>query len=414
MSKSIPASAIGITQPYWLEKKHPIGSYVIDSLSCLGFPEAPAPKAGIFRISIGDQYIDVTRPIVYKSTDPVRGELYAPLVIAPPVTATVGEKAYVFNNDTPKNIKVQLHSFKDHTKGTLIPKAPAGWLVSPKQIDFNFLKKDDEQSMEFTVTPAGKVSSGDIAFAANVEGKTYQQGLKVVGYDHIPVQTLFPFAEARVEKVDLKFNGKKIGYIAGAGDLVPESLLQIGYEVTRLTVNQVINGDLSVYDAIITGVRLYNINEQIGLMQPKLMNYVKDGGTLLVQYNVNTPLKLANIGPYPFTLSRDRVTEEDAKVSFPVPDDPALNFPNKITVQDFDGWIQERGLYFAGNIDTHYTPLLLMNDTGEPANNGSLLVASYGKGKYVYTSLAFFRELPAGVPGAYRLFVNLISKAAQN
>jgi LmbE family N-acetylglucosaminyl deacetylase len=409
LTKSIPAGTIGITQPYWLEKKHPIGSYIIDSLAYLGLPEAPAPKAGIFRISIGDQYIEVTRPIVYKTTDPVRGELYSPLVIAPPVTATVAEKAYVFNNDTPKNIKVQLQSFKDHTSGTLSPKAPAGWLVSPKQIDFKFLKKGEEQTVEFTVTPAGKVSGGDISFVATVEGKAYQQGLKVVGYEHIPVQTLFPFAEAKVEKVDLKITGKKIGYIAGAGDLVPESLVQIGYDVSRLTVNQVINGDLSAYDAIITGVRLYNINEQIGLMQPKLMNYVKEGGTLLVQYNVNAPLKMNAIGPYPFTLSRDRVTEEDAKVSFPVPDDPALNFPNKITTQDFDGWIQERGLYFAGDIDTHYTPLLVMNDTGEQSNNGSLLVAGYGKGKYVYTSLAFFRELPAGVPGAYRLFVNLIS-----
>jgi hypothetical protein len=172
----------------------------------------------------------------------------------------------------------------------------------------------------------------------------------------------------------------------------------------------VINEDLSSFDAIITGVRLYNINEQIGLMQPKLMDYVKNGGTVLVQYNVNSPLKINDLGPYPFRLTRDRVTEEDAKVTFLNPAHPALNYPNKITVKDFDGWIQELGLYFATDIDSHYTPLLSMHDTDEAASNGSLLIADYGKGKYVYTSLSFFRELPAGVPGAYRLFVNLISK----
>jgi hypothetical protein len=224
------------------------------------------------------------------------------------------------------------------------------------------------------------------------------------------VQTLFPFASAKVEKADLKFAGMNIGYIAGAGDLIPESLTQIGYHVTRLTESQVINDDLSVYDAVITGVRLYNISEELDAMQPKLMSYVKNGGVLLVQYNVNGTLKRNDIGPYPFTITRDRVTDEDAKVTFLAPDDDALNFPNKITARDFDGWIQERGLYFAANIDAHYTPVLGMNDAGEQNSNGSLLVAPYGKGRFVYTSLAFFRELPAGVPGAYRLFVNLISK----
>ncbi|MBB5639117.1 LmbE family N-acetylglucosaminyl deacetylase [Pedobacter cryoconitis] len=407
----ISARQLGLTQPYWLEKKHPIGSYIIDSLANLGLPEAPAPRAGVFRVIFGNQYIDVTRPLVYKHTDPVKGELYQPLVVAPPVTATMTEHSFVFTNNSPKTITVQLKSFKAGAKGILQPSVPAGWKVSPEKIDFNLLNKVEEQNMEFVVTPAGQVNEGQFSLSLKVDGETYQKGLKVIGYDHIPVQTLFPLAEARVERVDLKFAGKKIGYIAGAGDLIPESLTQIGYQVTRLSEKQVINGDLSGYDAIITGVRLYNINEQIGLMQPKLMNYVKNGGVLLVQYNVNSPLKITDIGPYPFQLTRDRVTEEDAKVNFLAPSHPSLNFPNKITAKDFDGWIQERGLYFATGIDSHYTPVLQMNDTGESASNGSLLVADYGKGKFVYTSLAFFRELPAGVPGAYRLFVNLISKS---
>jgi LmbE family N-acetylglucosaminyl deacetylase len=406
----IAGNSIGITQPYWLKKTHPIGHYMIDSLAHLGMPEAPAPHLGTLRISFGKQFIDITRPVIYKHTDPVRGEVYQPLAIAPPVTATIAEKSFVFTNNTPKKITVRLKGFKDKTRGVLTPKLPEGWKVSPEKVDFNLQNKGMEQSLEFTVWPAGSITSGELSIWATVEGNTYNQGLKVLSYDHIPVQTLFPFASAKVEKADLKFAGMNIGYIAGAGDLIPESLTQIGYHVTRLTESQVINDDLSVYDAVITGVRLYNISEDLDAMQPKLMNYVKNGGVLLVQYNVNGTLKRNDIGPYPFTITRDRVTDEDAKVTFLAPDDDALNFPNKITAKDFDGWIQERGLYFAANIDAHYTPVLGMNDTGEQNSNGSLLVAPYGKGRFVYTSLAFFRELPAGVPGAYRLFVNLISK----
>jgi LmbE family N-acetylglucosaminyl deacetylase len=408
--KPVSADHIGITQPYWLVKKHPIGSYVIDSLTQLGFPELPAASAGTVRISFGKQYIDVKRPVIYKYTDPVKGEIYQPLVVGPPVTATMTDKAFVFNNITPRKILVSLKSFKAAQQGQLIPAVPKGWSVSPEKFDFNLQNKGGEQNAEFTITPGAEISSGIIAMNLKIEGKTYNQGWKEVGYDHIPQQTLFPLAEARAERIDLKFSGRKIGYIAGAGDLIPESLTQIGYQVIRLTEKQVINEDLSGYDAIITGVRLYNINEQIGLMQPKLMEYVKNGGTVLVQYNVNSPLKINDLGPYPFRLTRDRVTEEDARVTFLNPAHPALNYPNKITAGDFEGWIQELGLYFAADIDSHYTPLLSMHDTDEPAGNGSLLVADYGKGKYVYTSLSFFRELPAGVPGAYRLFVNLISK----
>ena len=407
----IATNSIGITQPYWLEKKHPIGSYVIDSLAYLGLPEAPAPHAGVFRISFGKQFIDVTRPIVYKHTDPAKGELYQPLVIAPPATATMTEKAFVFNNNTPKKIVVQLKGFKQNTKGLLVPKAPEGWKILPAQVDFDLQQKGEEQPVEFTVTPAGNVFGGTLSMSVIVDGKTYHKGLKVIGYDHIPVQTLFPVAEAKVERVDLKFAGMNIGYLAGAGDLIPESLMQIGFQVTRLTEKQVLSGDLSSYDAIITGVRLYNINEQIAVMQPKLMDYVKNGGTLLEQYNVNAPLQINDLGPYPFQLTRgDRVTDEDAKVDFLVPNHAVLNYPNQITSKDFEGWIQERGLYFASHIDSHYAAILGMHDAGEENSNGSLLVTDYGKGKFVYTSLSFFRELPAGVPGAYRLFVNLLAK----
>ncbi|TKC03956.1 PIG-L family deacetylase [Pedobacter frigoris] len=398
-----------LTQPYWLEKSHALGTFVVDSLSKIGLAENPIDLSGVFRVKIGDDVIVKKLPLIYKYTDQVRGELYQPVVIAPPVTATMSEKAFVFNGNESKQIAVRLKSFKDNAAGTITAVLPSGWKASPEKLEFNLNKKGDEQIVSFTVTPAGAVTGGDLSLNVSVDGLTYNKSLRVIDYEHIPVQTLFPLAEAKVEKIDLKFAGKRIGYLAGAGDLVSESLKQIGYDVVDLTEGQVINGDLSGFDAIVTGVRLYNVNERIKSMQPRLMKYVENGGVLMVQYNVSSPLRLDNIGPYPFRLSRDRVTEEDAKVKIIAPADKALNYPNKITEKDFDGWIQERGLYFVTGADQKYTSLLSMNDQGESAKDGSLIVADYGKGRFVYTGISFFRQLPAGVPGAYRLFVNLIS-----
>ncbi len=398
-----------LSQPYWLKEKHPIGMYTVEDQSLIGFPEDPNLPTAKFTFNVAGKSITFERPVVYKYTDQVRGELYRPLVVAPPVTATMAEKAFVFNGNESKQIKVTLKSFKENATGTLLPFVPSGWKVSPEKIDFNLVKKGDEQVVLFTLTPAGNTAGGTLSLTLNIDGKSYHNGLRIVDYEHIPVQALFPVAEARVEKIALKFAGKRIGYIAGAGDLVAESLKQIGYDVLNLTESQVVNTDLSGFDAIITGVRLYNVNEQIKAMQPKLMKYVSEGGVLLVQYNVNSPLKLNDLGPYPFGLSRDRVTEEDAKVTVLAATDQSLNYPNKITDKDFEGWIQERGLYFVTDADKRYTPVMSMNDAGETAKNGALIVADYGKGRYVYTGISFFRQLPAGVPGAYRLFVNLIS-----
>ena len=398
-----------ITQPYWLEKPHLLGTYTVDSLSRIGLAENPPGLSAFFRVTIGDQVIEMRRPVVYKYTDQVRGELYQPLVIAPPITATLSDKAFVFIGNEPKKITVQLKSFKDNAVGVLEPKVPAGWVVSPKKLNVNLARKGDEQAVALSITPAGNATSGSLLLNVLVDGKTYHHGLKVIDYEHIPTQTLFPFAEAAINKVDLKLAGKRIGYIAGAGDLVAESLKQVGYDVVNLSPYQVINTDLSAFDAIVTGVRLYNVSDDIKSMQPKLMKYVEEGGTLLVQYNVSGPLKINDIGPYSFGITRDRVTEEDAKVTMLAPQHAVLNFPNKITEKDFDGWIQERGLYFVSGQDEKYTAVLGMNDKGESTKNGSLIVADYGKGRFVYTGLSFFRQLPAGVPGAYRLFVNLIS-----
>jgi hypothetical protein len=393
-----------------LADKHLTGQYVINDQLLVGQAENVNPLNVQVTLEIAGKKINFVSPVLYKYTDPVNGEIYQPLAIAPPITATLSEKAYTFAGNSAKTIQVSLKSFRNNTSGKLMPQVPVGWMVSPKSIDIKFAKKGDEQTIDFVITPSGSINSGNISFQISDQGKSYSEGLKIVAYNHIPQQTLFPKTEARAEKIDLKISGKRIAYLLGAGDLVPDALKQVGYDVTILSENQAASFDLGAYDAIITGIRTYNVNDRMKFLQPKLLKYVENGGTLLVQYNVSNGLKVQDIGPYPFKLSRNRVTEENAKVTFLAPNHPALNYPNKITEADFNGWIQERGLYFVTDADPKYTSILRMKDTNEADQDGSLIVADYGKGKFVYTSLVFFRELPAGVPGAYRLFVNLIAK----
>lgn len=401
--------ASSLSQPYWLNNKSEPGSYSFSGQELAGSPENPDPLSIRFHFNIEGEHIAFERPVMFKSTDPVRGEVYQPLVIAPPVTATIGEQSYVFTGNSARSIQVRLKSFKDASTGKLVPQVPEGWKVSPAVLDFSLLKKGDEQTVNFLVTPAGKTATGTLSFKINLDGQTYTRGLKVLSYEHIPVQTVFPLSESKLQRLDIQTDGKQIGYLAGAGDLIPESLRQIGFQVTAINENEILNGDLSKFDAIISGVRAYNVNDRLRFIQSKLMEYVKNGGTYLVQYNVSSPLVLTDIGPYPFKISRERVTEEDAKVTLLSPGHPILSYPNKISTKDFEGWVQERGVYFLSDLDSHYTSVLGMSDQNEKNGAASLVVTDHGKGRFVYTSLAFFRQLPAGVPGAYRLFVNLIA-----
>ncbi|KEQ30789.1 LmbE family protein [Pedobacter antarcticus 4BY] len=410
----IDANTFEISQPYWLREKHTLGSFKVESYEELGQPEAPGAGTGPLKLEIGGQEIKLNRSLVFSETDPVKGELINPAVIAPPVTATMNAASYLFLNGETKKITIKLRSFMTRSSGNLKISLPQGWKADRNNIPFQLNGKGVIQDIEVAVTPERSSKGGTITLEIETGGKSYTKGYQEIRYDHIPVLTLFPEAEAKAVQTELHYGGKKIAYIAGAGDLIPQSLQQIGYQVTQLSPAQILSSDLSVYDAVITGVRLYNISNEIKAMQPRLLEYVSAGGTLLVQYNVDSPLKLESPGPYPMKLTRERVTEEDAEVTFLHPDHPALNYPNKITKADFEGWIQERGLYFASEFDSRYTALFSMHDLGAAPANGSLLLTKYGKGKFVYTSLAFFRELPAGVPGAYRLFVNLISSNNPN
>ena len=399
-----------ITQPYWLAQEHEIGRYKIGPQTNLYFPEGKAAEFIRFEINFGQTAISYQRPIVYKYTDQVRGEVYQPLTVTPPVTINLNSKSFVFNGEQTKIITLKLKAFKNDAKGTLSLKLPKGWIASPQKVEFDLKKYNQEQDFTFSISAQANAQNGDLETSVLIDGNAYNYGIKTISYEHIPAITYFPSAKAKLIKLDLKTTAKNIGYLAGAGDLVPEALKEIGLNVTLLNENEVMNGDLSKYDAIIAGVRAYNVNERIQFMQQKLMSYVENGGIYLVQYNVNRPLLIDQIGPYPFGISRDRITEEDAKVIFTKPESKALNYPNKLTEKDFENWIQERGIYFAGSTDSRYEKPLSMKDTGEKETDGALLIANYGKGKFIYTGLVFFRELPAGVPGAYRLLMNLISK----
>lgn len=322
----------------------------------------------------------------------------------------MGHSLQTTSRHKPQNVEIKLRSFTK-ASGSISIKPISGWKISPDKIDFINKNKGDEWSVSFTVEPTGSAPETRVFEAlVTANGKEFSRGIQQINYNHIPNITPFPPSEAKLIGLDLKIAGKKIGYIEGAGDLVPNALKQVGYDVHQLSENEILNGDLSGYDAIITGVRAYNVNPRLAIEQPKLLEYVKNGGNLVIQYNNNAGLVIKQIGPYPFTVVNKRVTDEDAKITVTDPQNPVLNYPNKITQDDFNGWVQERGLYYVGDIDPNYKAPLQMNDPGEAPNNGALITGNYGEGRFVYTSLAFFRQLPAGVPGAYRLFINLLSK----
>lgn len=298
---------------------------------------------------------------------------------------------------------------KPQVKGILKLDLPKGWKSEPANVNFDLSEKYQEQNYLFTITPPAKNEEAIIKSIAVVDGKDFDKSIRTINYRHIPSQTLFPPAEAKLAKLDVKTTVTKIGYIAGAGDDVPMALRQMGCTVTMLN-EAALSKDLSIYEAIIVGIRAYNTETRLAYYQEKLMDYVKNGGTMVVQYTIPAHLLVKQIGPYPIQLSQERVAEEDAEMRFLKPNHTLLNYPNKITEKDFKGWIQERGLYFASDWDkTHYEAIFSSNDTDESLKEGSVLYAQYGKGHYIYTGLSFFRELPAGVTGAYRLFANMIS-----
>jgi LmbE family N-acetylglucosaminyl deacetylase len=398
-----------LSQPYWLKDPGSLGMYAVNDPSLIGLPENPPALEATYTLIINQVPFTFKVPVVYKRVDPVEGEIYTPFKIIPPVFVNLAEKVLMFADDKPKQLVVTVKAGKENINGRVSLEMPAGWRAEPASEAFNLTAKEESKTFIFRVSPPAGQSEGTLRATVLANGQTYNQSLETINYDHIPVQLVFPPATAQIARLDLKKSGDRIGYIMGPGDEVPASLTQIGYEVTLLKNQDLTAASLKKYDAVVVGVRAYNTEDYLKFAQASLLDYVQEGGTLVVQYNVSSGLVPDKLGPYPFKLSRERVAVEEAPVKFLKPNHPVLNYPNKITAADFSGWVQERGLYFANSWDPQYEAILSASDPGEAPQEGGLLVARSGKGYYIYTGYAFFRQLPAGVAGAYRLFTNLIS-----
>lgn len=408
-AKSKLPADLPVSQPYWLEKPIDKGVFQIEKQQNIGFPENRPQTETEFIFEIDGQRFTFVKPWVYKSTDPAQGEIYRPFEIRPAVTTTITEPVFIFSSLEPKTVTIVVEAQRQRVKGSVKPEIPAGWKSVPESANFDLTGKYQQQYFSFIITPPANNQEVKLKAIATVDGQMFDKSIKTIAYQHIPSQTIFPTSEAKLAKIDVKTTVKNIGYIAGAGDDVPVALRQMDCQVTMLNEAGLAK-DLAIYDAIVVGVRAYNTEGYLANYQSKLMDYVKNGGTMVVQYTIPGGQKVKQIGPYDIELGRDRVAEEDAEMRFLLPDHPLLNYPNKITQKDFEGWIQERGLYFAQTWDkTNYQALFSANDKEETLKEGSVLYAQYGKGHYIYTGLSFFRELPAGVTGAYRLFANMIS-----
>jgi len=405
-----------ITQPYWLETKMEQGYFNVNDQTKIGIPDIQPSYVLTVKMNIEGEDFNFSRAVKYKFTDPVRGELYWPLVVAPPVLVTPSEDLKIIMNGNDKtNGTVSIKGLKRNFTGKMVAfsesdmKPLTNFSFSTQKVRVN--SKGQSLSYDFNGN-AIKTSSNVLFGVTDTLGNNLIKSDKhEIKYDHIPTINYFHDADVALKVVNVETYGKKIGYIVGAGDKVPEALEQMGFEVNRLNLKEISKNPLDKFDAIIVGVRAYNTLDWLPNYYDKLMKYVENGGNLIVQYNTANFISSvrSKIGPYDFTISRNRVTDENATVTFLKPEHPALNFPNKINQDDFKGWIQERSIYDGVDTTGKFEKILAMNDPGEKPDDGSLLIAKYGRGYFTYTGLVFFRELPAGVPGAYRLLANLIA-----
>ncbi|TRX21692.1 PIG-L family deacetylase [Flavobacterium franklandianum] len=402
-------STIEFTQPYWLKDKGTEGMYTVPDQKNIGIPDVIREAKVVFNINIKEIEIPFERIVVYKYNDDVKGEMYNYLDVVPEVTTSILDKVSLFKDNKKKYIGVKIKAGKEAVKGDLQLELPNSWIVQPKSIPFNLDKKGLEQTLYFEVTPPNSQEEAIAQSVAIIDGKRYDKEQITIDFDHITKQQVLKPSESKFIRLDLKTNNQRIGYIMGAGDEVPNSLMQMGYKVTLLNPEEISPEKMANFDMVITGIRAYNTLQALANKQNFLFDFVKGGKTMLVQYNTPNDLVTENIAPFPMKISRDRVTEENAEVRFLAPNHPVLNSPNKITAKDFQGWKQEQGLYYPNTFDKAFTPILSSNDKGETPKNGALLIAPYGKGYYIYTGLSLFRELPEGISGAYKLLANIIS-----
>jgi len=482
------------SQPYWLELPKDGNLYSVRDPRNIGLAENAPVLEAHFTVKIAGADIVLTRPVQNRYTDQVYGELVRPLAVAPPVSIDLPEHSLVFADTQPRKIEVPIRSNAGKPSGEARLEVPVGWTVEPAMRHFELGGTGEQITVAFDLTPPAAPARGTVRAVAMVGGRSVSSSTEVIQYPHFPIQTLFPPAEASLVRADIKNLSKNIGYVMGAGDEVPGSLRQIGCEVTMLSAEDLTHGDLSRYDAVVTGVRAWNTRADLRANYQRLYDYASNGGTVVVEYSRpegggggrgggapaapngqaqaaaagtgQTPAAPANgrgggrggrggagrgagqaaangaapggaaattppptprgpvapelvdaagllehMGPYPIHIGNDRVTVEEAPVTFPNPQLALLHAPNEITSADFDGWVQERGLYFADRWDSRYVSVLESHDPGEEPLPGGMLYTKYGNGAYVFSAYDWFRELPSGVPGAYRLFANMLSAA---
>lgn len=394
------------TQPYWLERPRGPGKFDVREQD-FGEPVNRDAYHTPFNINIHGQTIQLDLPIRHRIVDPVRGELYDDIRVVPSLSGRTDRQFAFVKEGEEQVFSLSFSSATNDLTQEVSVISPTGVDVFPRQIKLDF-SESKTISQQFTIRAADTIAH-DVSIEFQTSGEAIRQK-RVIQHNHIPTLAWFPPLTIRLIPMEYEGHIKRIAYVQGAGDRIPESLREIGIQVDILQPSALTSSTLASYDALVFGVRAFNVHRHLGESLPEINRYVEGGGVVVTQYNVNSGLYTDSLGPFPFHLTRARVTEEDSRVTILLPADPVMQFPNQITEKDFEGWVQERGLYFAEDVDERYRRPLAMHDKGESPHDGSLLIAPYGSGQFVYTSLSFFRQLPAGVPGAYRLFLNLLHK----
>jgi LmbE family N-acetylglucosaminyl deacetylase len=409
-SRAIPAGQ-AYSQPYWLVKPPAGDVYTVDDQRLVGLADTPPVLQVRMRLTVGGAPIEIVRAVQHRYADRAEGERTRPLVVVPVVAVNLPAHVAVFPDAAAHTVHVSVKANAADAAGELRLEMPAGWKAEPASQAFRIAAVGEQRELAFTVTPPAGESTATLRAVAMAGGREISSGMETISYPHFPVQTLFPDSAVKLVRANIQVAVHKVGYVMGAGDEMPDALRQLGLEVTLLGETDLEQGDLARFDAIVAGVRAYNVRADLRANQARLLEYVKNGGTYVVQYQTGD--NSLNVGPYPITIpagSRYRVTVEEAPVVFPHADSRLLQYPNHIDAnKDFEGWIQERGLYFASQWDKQYQTVLSSCDPGEDALEGGELWTHYGKGVYVFTAYAWFRQLPGGVPGAFRLFANLLS-----
>lgn len=394
---------------FWLKEKPTVGMYSVSNKSIRILPQEELQYPIIFKLEIEGEKIEFIKNLVYKKNLPENGETYIPFTILPEVTTEALNKVTIFNSSKPKEFKVKIKAHKDNVSGFVKLQANENWTISPKQIPFTIDTKNEEQTVVFNITPSENEITSTLNIITNSNGNEFTKELVQIDYAHIPKQTILENSQAKIVRLNIQTKGKNIGYLMGAGDEVAKNLENLDFNITTLTSNDLTFENLQKFDAVILGIRAFNVVEELKYKNKILFDYVQNGGNLIVQYNTTNNLVTNEIAPYNLKISRDRVTNENAPVTFLNKNHKVLNEPNRISAEDFKNWIQEQGLYYPSEWSNEFIPILASHDDGESTKKGALLIAKYGKGNYIYTGLSFFRELPEGVSGAYRLLANIIA-----